>query len=311
MRDPKLGLGNVETSEIDGLFKSFDQDQGGSLDLEELRAALKRLRKEAATASSREAEAEAMAEHWRMRAKEVTQAMVATDALEAAHQRLLQIRVMLGKEGPATPSELVTGAVDARLYTAMVQRNLKIGDLVSKWDVNNDGLLSRQEFVSNVLKLVPNAVQTEVDDLFDQLDEDGGGELDLAELKHALKSLQDAAARAATEETSQASELGRLRKEVRRLQEAVLAAKVDDEAHFNARAEKAKLAEEAKLAAEVEARAAKARARAERAERAKKEKAEFDARVESKRLSARGSKVMLEGLGSAPTPREGTEDLEA
>lgn len=141
MKDPKLGLHGIDTKEIDALFHSLDADRGGSLDTEELRAALKRLRKDAAGAAEREARAEEAAEHWRMRAKQTAGAIKATEALENAERKLLETRIMLGKDelppskapagagGGATAE--VSGAVDARLYAAMVRRNLKVTKCIS------------------------------------------------------------------------------------------------------------------------------------------------------------------------------------
>ena len=49
--------------------------------------------------------------------------------------------------------------------------------MVSKWDTDNDGIISRAEFRKEVKLLVPNAIASEIDDLFDSLDDDSGGTL--------------------------------------------------------------------------------------------------------------------------------------
>ena len=170
LRDPRLGLDALDTSEIDALFRSFDTDGGGSVDANEMRVALTRLRKEATGAAKREADAEKKAEHWRMRARQVAEAVRAAADLEESEQLLLRTRVMLGKEEGGDPQEAVSGAVDARLYASMVRRNLKVGDVLSKWDVDRDGCISRDEFCREVKKLVPRAVEGEIDELFDTLD---------------------------------------------------------------------------------------------------------------------------------------------
>ena len=48
--------------------------------------------------------------------------------------------------------------------------------MVAKWDSDADGMISRAEFLKEVKVLVPNAIASEIDDLFDSLDDDGGGQ---------------------------------------------------------------------------------------------------------------------------------------
>ena len=77
---------------------------------------------------------------------------------------------------------------------------LALGDLLREWDKNKDGAVQKMEFrqaVRGSLKL--HATNGEIDALFDTLDADHGGTLDLQELKPALMHLQSAAAEAEAE----------------------------------------------------------------------------------------------------------------
>ena len=69
-------------------------------------------------------------------------------------------------------------------------------NLMLQWDPNRDGNISKMEFRSNVKKLLPKADTKEIDALFEQLDDDGSGEMDVSEVKYALKKLQNAAVKA-------------------------------------------------------------------------------------------------------------------
>jgi len=83
------------------------------------------------------------------------------------------------------------------------------------WDTNGDGALSKIEFRQQVRKLGIGADYRETDALFDSLDTDGSGELELGELKGAVRRLQEAAgvaARTAADETARLEEsVARLR----------------------------------------------------------------------------------------------------
>ena len=82
------------------------------------------------------------------------------------------------------------------LGAMILKRNLKIGDVISKWDKSKDGDVSMDEFRNSVVEMGVEAPAEEIDALFRSLDDDGGGSLDLNELKPTLKRLVDAAAAA-------------------------------------------------------------------------------------------------------------------
>ena len=70
---------------------------------------------------------------------------------------------------------------------------MKASEIISRWDPNGDGEIDMHEFRTNVKSLGLQATNEEIDTLFRSLDEDGGGSLDMNEIKHALTNLQAAA----------------------------------------------------------------------------------------------------------------------
>ena len=85
-----------------------------------------------------------------------------------------------------------------RLGETFVARKIKVDQLVREWDQDKDGSVSRQEFRINMRKLFAKAPPKgdEVDALFKELDNDGGGDLDVDELKVAFGKLKDAVVKA-------------------------------------------------------------------------------------------------------------------
>ena len=70
-----------------------------------------------------------------------------------------------------------------QLRDALSRRMSKVGSLFALADLDGDGLVSRSEFRHVVMLAGGNfevPPQT-IDDLFDELDQDGSGELDYAE----------------------------------------------------------------------------------------------------------------------------------
>ena len=84
---------------------------------------------------------------------------------------------------------------------AILERQLKPKDLVQLWDKKGKGGVSKVEFRQGLIhSLGISAEMRAADILFDQLDDDGGGTLDLGELDLALrKVLEEATTREASE----------------------------------------------------------------------------------------------------------------
>ena len=85
----------------------------------------------------------------------------------------------------------------SKLGNLLNQKGVKVGALVTEWDRNKDGDISKTEFRINVRKLGMTDDVHDIDKLYDELDESGDGSLDLGELRVALKKLQDDAGAAA------------------------------------------------------------------------------------------------------------------
>jgi Ca2+-binding EF-hand superfamily protein len=89
-----------------------------------------------------------------------------------------------GGEGASTMS--------SKLGNILMNKSIKVGDLIKEWDRNNDGDVSKNEFRVNVRKLGLEVVDgKDLDKLYDELDRSGGGSIDVADLKVALVQLQN------------------------------------------------------------------------------------------------------------------------
>ena len=80
-------------------------------------------------------------------------------------------------------------------------RKIKVAELVKEWDRNGDGDISKPEFRLNLKKLgLEKEDGLEIDRLFDSLDGDKSGSIDIPELRAAFKKLQDDAKQAGGQE---------------------------------------------------------------------------------------------------------------
>ena len=123
--------------------------------------------------------------------------------------------------------------------------------------------------------------------IFDQLDSDDGGELDVAELKAALKKLQEAAGKASDNEARLLEERGRLRRRALQQQELVRRNLEEDDFTFGREEARAREREETAARVAEEERLAKATAKAERKAMAAQAKQQFEANVAAKRLASK------------------------
>jgi len=178
--------------------------------------------------------------------------------------------------------------VDVKLGQMMIKRNMKIGDVVTKWDKDFDGSVSKTEFRTCVGEMGVTAEAAEVDALFDSLDADGGGDLSLNELKPTLKRLLDSATGSETEIKELTKSTKEVRKAAKQQQASVVTAQAKEDREAKEAEEEARKAEEAKVAAEAEAKAAKKAAAAEKAAAKEEEKQAFDAKI-AERRKAKGA----------------------
>jgi len=81
-------------------------------------------------------------------------------------------------------------AVDEKTFISVT-----ISDLARDWDPNRDGTISKMEFRQDIRKLLEGRqINTkDIDELFETIDLDHGGEIDTSELKAALRQLHKAA----------------------------------------------------------------------------------------------------------------------
>jgi len=100
----------------------------------------------------------------------------------------------------------------------LVKRNIKIGEVVSQWDKDGDGTVDKKEFRQRVLALGVKADPSEVDSLFDKLDESGDGELDIEEMKVTLTRLRESCGKGNEDMEAQISKVAKLGKVAKKAQ---------------------------------------------------------------------------------------------
>lgn len=265
--------------ELDSLFARLDKDGGGSLDLNELKLAMKVMSSEAANVERAMEVATAQAEHFRARAALMGDSALTCEELQQAELRLLETRIMLGKEAPLKPGEKISGALSARLYATMVKRGIKITEVAN----NKHGRIDRKEFRMTFSTLIPAALISEVDAMFDSFDIDAGGTLDVDEFRALLYSLRDKATDAGRQEAMLQARAALLHLACKASQEIVSdAIKADERAAADAKEAQQKL-EQQRAEEKEKAKAAKAAKAAEKAQKEQAEKAALEARVAARR----------------------------
>jgi Ca2+-binding EF-hand superfamily protein len=161
--------------ETDELFNSLDADGGGELDMKELKAALKQMidahnnRKKAGSAAL----ANAKSLRGKAMALKDGEALSAARASEAMCVKLEEMRN--------------SSTVESKLGDFINSKGMKAGDVAKKWDTSGDGELDKKEFRKSVLGLGFAANEAAVDTLFDSLDIDRSGKINIQELQKALK----------------------------------------------------------------------------------------------------------------------------
>ena len=88
----------------------------------------------------------------------------------------------------------ISDTFESKLANVLVQKKVKVEELVRSWDRNGDGVINKNEFRVAVRGYGFKEINVlEIDGLFDKIDNDKSGELDLSEIKAALKKLQEQA----------------------------------------------------------------------------------------------------------------------
>ena len=264
-------LGKPDSKQVDALFEALDEDHGGSLEVSELKSALKKLQDAASKSGEQAVGIREQAAFFRGRAAVAKEAVDATAISEQVVRDLGALKS--------------NRSVEARLGMLLSQKvgTMKINDVVSKWDASGDGDISKGEFRKQVKAYGLMAESWEIDGLFESLDADGGGSLDHAEMKRALKQLMDTAAAADKDMKRLQKQLAEVNASARSAQgELKKVVKLDQEA---AALEAERLAKEAEEKAQkiLEQKAARAAAQVEKEKQAEEERAAFEAKVAARR----------------------------
>ena len=230
-------LPKVDTIKIDALFVEWDKDGGGSLDVDELKDALRQCCESAAKYAELSANARSKITRLQERMAQAREAAAAMAAVENANAEIERI------------SSSVNTSIEFRLGTLLLQKasSLKMSDIVRKWDANGDGKIDPDEFRLNVKKLGLVAPNFEIDRLFRDLDVDNGGDLDEDEVKQGFRDLMESASRDAARQKELRQTLSALVSSARALQAELRKRNQEEEAAAN-QEEKEEAARQAKVA---------------------------------------------------------------
>ena len=266
-------VGTSSNNEVDSLFDSWDQDKSGSLDVPEMKEAFGRLMVQAKERKAANAVKCEKIERLRRHAEVTQKAEAATQGAEAVE---LELRERLER-----PS------VESRLGILLVKRNVKVGDMVAKWDVDHDGALDKKEFLKNVTELGLDASTEEFEALYIKVDTDGSGMLEVPELVAYLKENQAMRAMEEEQEKALAKKAADRRKLAKQAQILAFRENENDEEEQRKEEEEERAAAEAKAKAELEA-AAKAKEAKKAAKKARKqakeeEKLQMEEKINQKR----------------------------
>ena len=167
----------IETKTVDAVFDTFDKDRGGTLDANELKAALHQLKKESEAYAKVTVEVHARVARLRERAAQVREAAGAT---------------LLAEQAAAQRAELLAHkSIDSRLGGIIKLKGMKVDEMIRMWDADRSGKVDRKEFHGQIAELGVDGSEEDIDALFDAFDEDDSGYLDLTEMKHAYVLRRD------------------------------------------------------------------------------------------------------------------------
>ena len=292
----------VDAKEIDALYIELDRDGSGSLDVHEMKLALKQLHDAAARGSSEEAAIVSAVERFRKRAEAASNAAKVTATYEAACAKL-------------KAHKMGGNPLKERVGVALSAKGMKVNEMVLKWDTNGNGEIEKEEFRNNISQIIGVEGTEEampggaIDELFAELDRDKGGSLDQSEVKYALRHFQDVTKQAGGAVKALEKVVTQCLEPARVVQAEWNMLLQKDTAEEAAALE----AVERKKAERVKAEEEKKKAEAEKAKRKAAEevakKAEFDAKVKAKREAVRQkeeSSSSFRSRSGSPTPSRGS-----
>lgn len=282
-RQAVRGSLNLKASneEIDTLFKSFDADGSGKLDLKELKPALRALQ-DAAAAGMSEAETWlSAADECKKRAIALSEAAEMMTAIERDEKAYAALQFGAQK----TPN---------RFAAAMARRNLKVDDAIHNWPgvavvPGEAAKCTKSQFVKGVLELkVPSTPASDIEAWFDEEhpkpDLGVPGKLSLF-LKPVLLATVAGFEQNQREMDDMQKTIDRARKAAKSQQNNLAAQQTLALAAMAHAEERALQAAKAKKDAEDEAKKAKLASFKRRKDKKDKEKEEFESRVAAKRDS--------------------------
>lgn len=161
----QLGV-RATNDEIDELFKSFDADGSGKLDLKELRPALKALQDAAVAGRAEAASRRSMAEECRARAQQLRAAAESMSALERDERAI-------------AAAHAAAQSVASQLAGLMVRRNLKVDDVLRGWpgvaSIPGEPMkVTRPNFLKGLKDLKVHASEKEAEAWFFEALQEGG-----------------------------------------------------------------------------------------------------------------------------------------
>uniref|UniRef100_A0A7S3BHK6 EF-hand domain-containing protein n=1 Tax=Haptolina ericina TaxID=156174 RepID=A0A7S3BHK6_9EUKA len=104
------------------------------------------------------------------------------DAIDAVSKEAEEDGAATGPKGEKPP---LIVALDLFLK----RKKMRPAALLKSWDDNGDGVIQREEWLQHIQIVCPGYEEKEILDLFDSLDEDKSGMLELIEIKHLPKNL--------------------------------------------------------------------------------------------------------------------------
>ena len=123
-----LGLANeYPTADVDELFAKYDEDSSGTINLRELKSALKRLKNRTVAHCAREAAAKKLAEppprakELRAKANAAREAITCANRADTCEDELAELRVEY------------SGRIDLQLGALLAKRHIQVGEMVRLW----------------------------------------------------------------------------------------------------------------------------------------------------------------------------------
>lgn len=257
----------ADAKDCDDVFEVLDLNKSGELDMNELKLALKKLIDDYRRFGGGKANIQAKADRCRELAAEARR----IGALTAEWESSVKVE-----------EDMLRRSVGANLGAFLKKKGLKANELASKWG-GKDGLVDKAEFRKEVSALGIQAEVWQIDGLFGQLDEDGGGTLDATELGRALKKLTEESDRLKAEMAELKLARNEAMAKAKAAQDAWKSARHEEEVAAAELAQKEAQAQQARAAAAAEAKAARAAEAAAKKAKAAEEKAAFEAKIAAKR----------------------------